>query len=79
MWNKISNRGTSQTPKDQIGPAEDYDFGGNFDARAEDDDGMISIHEPKSISQSIKTFMQLIQEKISNWLQPVRDFLEQKF
>ena len=79
MGSKISNRGNSQAPNDQTSSAEEYDLSGDFDARAEDDGGIILGHEPQNINQSIKNLMRSIREKISNWLQPVRDFLERKF
>ena len=79
MSSRISNRGNSQTPKDQNDSVEEYDFSGDFDARAEDDGGIISSHEPKSIGQFIKKLIQSARENISNWFQSASDYIKNKF
>ena len=79
MSSRISNRGNSQPPKDENDSVEEYDFSGHFDARAEDDGGIISSNEPKNIGQFIKKLIQSTREKISNWFQSASDYIKNKF
>ncbi len=79
MWGKILNRGNSQTPKDQNDSVKESDFSGYFDARAEDDGGIISSHKPKSIGQFIEKLIQSAWENISNCFQSASDYIKNKF
>ena len=79
MQKRINNSERSQAPGHASDSAEERDFSNDFDARAQDDDGILLCNKPKNIGESIKLFLLETRDKISNWFQPVRNFLRSKF